>query len=57
MSYFIIKLSNGKQFFIKAKSWSDLFPAMEYFKEELGDKIFIAETNFWKILKNLLTNK
>lgn len=57
MSYFIIKLSNGKQFFIKAKSWSDLIPTMKYFKEELGNEIFIEETNFWKILKKLLTNK
>ena len=56
MSYFIIKLPNGKQLFTKAKTLGDLIPTMKCFKEELGDEIFIKETKFWKIFKNLLTN-
>ena len=57
MTYFVIKLANGKRLFTKAKSWSDLIPTIKYFKEELGNEIFIEEINFWKMLIKLLTNK
>ena len=57
MIYFVIKFANGKRLFTKAKSWSDLIPTMKYFKEELGNEIFIEEINFWKMLIKLLTNK
>ena len=57
MTYFVIKFANGKRLFTKAKSWSDLISTIKYFKEELGNEIFIEEINFWKMLIKLLTNK